>query len=422
MTYNGFEVKHISYPTPPNGWVDGVYRERVPAVSEADGTTFCCRHFREREATGWGVFDYHEGASFLFPSALGDWKVTASLRSHSGLCRVSVYCDGVSVSSGIELTDGVTEVTFTVRSCDDISSFCFSPDTEEGSDEAEATLEITGLSRAPLPAPQPSRKPTLFLASDSTVQTYDPYYYPQTGWGEVLYKFFGGSDLVREYRPEGSTYSHCRVYELPGIKIENRSIGGRSSRSFFLEGKWNELLSRATPGDCIMIQFGHNDCTKARPNRYASPDDYKLWLTRYIRAALARGITPILVSPVMRRNCGEDGEFTPSFPEYGEKLRELAHEFDTPLLDLGAASLEVCRALGAEETKRLYLWAAPGEYDGAYANGVSDNTHLSRTGALIYAGEVSRLLSESKDERLKPLGALVDMRRREVIKEALHVD
>lgn len=421
MTYNGFEVKNVSYPTPPPGWVDGAYRERVPAVSDACGLTFRCRHFREREETGWGSFDYHEGASFSFQSALGDREISASLRSLSGECSVSVYCDGVCVSSGITLSGDVTEVTLTVHTCDDMSSLCFSPDIKEN-DEAVMTLEIVSLSQKPLPPAPSAIKPTVFLASDSTVQTYDPYYYPQTGWGEVLYKYFYGADLVREYRPEGSTYSHCRVYELPELKIENRSIGGRSSRSFFLEGKLSELLDRAAPGDYIMIQFGHNDCTKSRPNRYASPDDYKLWLTRYIRAATARRITPVLVTPVMRRNCNGNGEFTLSFPEYAEKLRELACAFDVPLLDLGSASLEICRRLGAESSKRLYLWSEPDKYDGAYANGVSDNTHLSRTGALIYAGEIARLLAESNDKRLTPLGALVDMRRRGVIKEALCVN
>ena len=422
MTYSGFDVTYITYPDPPRGWVDGVYYERERAEGEANFLTYRCRHFREREETGWGVYDYCEGVWFSFRSNIFDCEVKAALRSHSGDCSISAYCNGVRVMSSAALKDGeTTELSFRIYSCVDISEVCFSPDTAEGSDEAEVMLEVVSLSYEVLPERRAGRKPTLFLASDSTVQTYDPYYYPQTGWGEVLYKFFRGSDFVREYRPEGSTYSQCRTYELPDIRIENRSIGGRSSRSFILEGKLAELLSRATVGDYIMIQFGHNDCTKARPNRYVSPDDYEIWVRRYLRAAYSRGIMPILVTPVMQRNCGESGEFTPSFPEFDEKLKGLALDFETPLIDLGGASLEICRALGAEACKKLYLWAEPGEYEGAYEKGVSDNTHLSRTGALVYAGEVARMLSELQDKRLEKLSALIDLKRMRFIREALDV-
>lgn len=425
MISGGFDVTYVTYPNPAPGWVDGVYHERQPVVTKAAETAssvYTSRRFREKEETGWGVFDYHEGARFAFPASCGDFDITVKVRSH-GDCTVSAYCDGMRVLSAVPLQDGVTaELSFTVRSCNDVSEIWFSPDTADGSDEAAATLEICSLSYTARTQREPGRKPTLFLASDSTTQTYDPYYYPQTGWGEVLYKYFFGSDLVREYRPEDSSYSQCRVYELPDIKIENRSIGGRSSRSFFLEGKLSELLARAARGDFIMIQFGHNDGTKARPNRYVSPGDYKEWVRRYIRAALARDITPILVTPVMRRNCdegGRNGEFVPSFTEFAGKLYELAAEFDVPLLDLGSLSFEVCRTLGSERTKKLYLWAAPDEYEGAYANGVTDNTHLSRTGALIYAEKLASMLAASEDTRLNPLGALIDKRRCDLIKEAL---
>ena len=39
----------------------------------------------------------------------------------------------------------------------------------------------------------------------------------------------------------------------------NRAIGGRSSRTFFTEGRWQEILDGIKPGDFVLIQFGHND-------------------------------------------------------------------------------------------------------------------------------------------------------------------
>lgn len=415
-------VTYIDYPEPAGGWIDGVYHER-----EAHGTDECparassCRHFREKEETGWGVFDYFEGARYTFDADFGDYSVTASLRCSSASgAAVSVYCDGVRVMSGITLTDEASGVTFTVRATDKKARFWFSPDIPDGADEATAEICVSDLRFKKLAVPDAGSKPTVFLASDSTVQTYDQYYYPQTGWGEVFYKFIRLSDLVRAYKPDGASYSQCRAYELPDVTVENRSIGGRSARSFFLEGKFFELLSRAKRGDFIMIQFGHNDCTKARPNRYTSPDEYKVWITKYVRSSLVRGITPILVTPVMRRNCDEGGrvgEFVPSFPEFTEKLREISAETHVPLLDLGGASLDICRALGPDASRALYMHADACVYAGAYEKGAADNTHLSRKGALVYAAEAARLLASSPDERLAPLASLVDHGRIETVKE-----
>ena len=138
-----------------------------------------------------------------------------------------------------------------------------------------------------------------------------------------------------------------------------------------------------------------------------------------MKSALSRGILPILVTPVSRRNCGENGVFSPSFAEYSEKLSELASEFGIPLLDLGSASLEILNILGADDSKRLYLHTDPGQYEGAYIGGAADNTHLSRTGALVYAGRVADMLSRSADGRLAALGSLVDRNRIDYITEAL---
>ena len=210
MSYCGFEASGITYKTAPKGWADGVYHERTPeitplAADTASSLSFFCRAFREREETGWGVYDYCEGVTFSFPSAHTDWEITAALRSRSGACRIGVICDGVKVASGADITEEAAEVRFIIRSADEVSSFCFFPEYGENAEEATAELEVLSLSRMAADAPKPGRTPTLFLASDSTVQTYDPYYYPQTGWGEVLYRFFKDSELVREYRPEGST-------------------------------------------------------------------------------------------------------------------------------------------------------------------------------------------------------------------------
>ncbi len=404
-------LEYITYPDPAAGWIDGVYRERVPKLQSAASRPdigSVCRRFREKEESGWGVYEYHEGAVYTIAGDFRDLDVSIDAEV-KGAASVSVYVDGVNIAPRIPVPDGgAVSVSFTARTCRGKSHLAISPDIPDGEDSVEAEIAIRSLSAEFAARAPRAVKPTLFLASDSTVQSYDPYYYPQTGWGEVLYRFFADADYVREYRAENSSYSQCRVYELPRVKIENRSIGGRSSRSFFLEGKWNELLARAREGDYVLIQFGHNDSTKARPNRYTDPDAYAEWIELYVRSAVSRAVTPILVTPVMRRNCG-DGDFTISFPEFREKLLLIADKFKIPLLDLDAASLDICRRLGGEAAKSLYLYAEAGEYDGAYANGVHDDTHLSRRGALTYARQAALLMRDI--EALAPIAALLDEKK-----------
>lgn len=401
---NGFKERYIAYPDKAEGWGDdGVYRPRREADAEACGSM--CRRFREREETGWGVYEYHEGKVYDFECEPVDYEITAAV---SASAPFSVYADGVKMR-GVKMSDdGVC--TFTLRACGTRVTIMFSPDIPDGEGDVSADIEVTDITAVKLPRTPASRKRTVFLVSDSTVQSYDGYYYPQTGWGEVLHRFFADDDYVREYRAEDSTYSQCRVYELPCVKIENRSIGGRSSRSFFLEGKWDETLSRAHEGDAVLFQFGHNDCTKARPNRYVNADEYKEWMRMYIVSSKARGLRPVLVSPVMRRNCGDGGEFTMSFADYREKLTELSAEYGVPMLDLGGVSLDILRSLGCKESKKLYLHAEPGEYEGgAYEKGVADDTHLSRKGALLYAREVAKMLAAT--ESLSDIATYIDRGR-----------
>lgn len=211
----------------------------------------------------------------------------------------------------------------------------------------------------------------------------------------MLYRFFEGADVCREYPAENCSYSLGRAYELPGIVIENRSIGGRSSKSFYEEGKLDQVLEIIQPGDYMFVQFAHNDATPARPNRYVRSDDFPFYLQRYVDACKRRGAVCVLVTPVAMRNCGAGDSFHISFRAYREKMLQMARSQRLPLLDLGARSTAYLNRIGSKESKKLYLWLEKGEYPvGAYADGVSDNGHLRGYGAELYAGMVAGLIRE----------------------------
>lgn len=77
-------------------------------------------------------------------------------------------------------------------------------------------------------------------------------------------------------------------------------------------------------GDTILIQFGHNDATRAEPERWAAAQtDYRSNLLRFIWDVRAAGGTSVLVTPVTRRSFGADSKAKADFVEYSAVMREL---------------------------------------------------------------------------------------------------
>ncbi|NIK23644.1 fibronectin type III domain-containing protein [Paenibacillus lupini] len=228
---------------------------------------------------------------------------------------------------------------------------------------------------------QPGEIPTVYIAGDSTVQTYDPYWEPQAGWGQMLPRFFNSD-----------------------VAIVNKAIGGRSTKNFITEGRLDEILRAIKPGDYFLVQFGHNDATISIPDRYASPADYKSYLENYyIEGAIQRGATPILVTPMGRRDFNADtGKFNVSFPEYVQAMKEAAVDKDVALVDLSALSVAYYNSIGFEATASVFLYADPGIYQ-AFPTGSADNTHFQEYGAI----QLARLLAGGIQQLDLPLAQAV---------------
>lgn len=198
--------------------------------------------------------------------------------------------------------------------------------------------------------------PRIFIASDSTAQDYKPERYPQSGWGTML---------------------RCAV---PGVTVENRAIGGRSTNSFIREGRLDAIAKDLRKGDTLLIQFGHNDASIDKPERYTTIDQYQANLRRMLDVAKAAEAKAVILTPVARRDF-KDGVEQPSFPTYADAARAVAKATHTPLIDLSKTSGAMVQAAGPDAAKAYYL-----HYEGAagapgYPNGVADNTHFSELGA-----------------------------------------
>ncbi|MDB5084363.1 MAG: rhamnogalacturonan lyase [Bacilli bacterium] len=201
----------------------------------------------------------------------------------------------------------------------------------------------------------------IYLAGDSTVQTYSADNAPQAGWGQFIANCFGEE-----------------------TQFINRAIGGRSSKTFALEGRLDAILNDIQSNEYLLIQMGHNDSTVSKPERYTEPfTSYKEYLKMYVEGARKQGAIPILITPVARLHMQDDA-FVNDFPDYCEAMKQLAAEENVQLIDLMTESLNYFTTIGYEEARSLFMVSVNG----------TDHTHFTEKGASQIAGLVAKQLKE----------------------------
>ena len=227
----------------------------------------------------------------------------------------------------------------------------------------------------------PPNKITIWMIGDSTMAIKDPKAYPETGWGMPFVQFWDST-----------------------VKVDNRSRNGRSSKSFTAEGLWKPVIENMSEGDYLIIQFGHNDESKDKGERYSTPEEFKANLASYINQARSRKAIPILITPVGRRKFDDAGKIKETHLGYSDLVRQVAQEQNTPLIDLDKKSQELYQQMGPETSKLLFNYLEPGEHPN-FPNGVKDDTHFSELGARrmaeIVLAEIRALHIELADRIVK---------------------
>lgn len=208
----------------------------------------------------------------------------------------------------------------------------------------------------------PEEKPTVYLIGDSTMSVKERKSWPETGWGMAFANFF---DTTR-------------------IRIDNRAMNGRSTKSFLAENRWQPVVAQLKKGDFVLIQFGHNDESKDKGERYAPPEMFKDNLRRFVNETREKHAEPVLITPVSRRKFDKNGAALETHAEYTPLTRAVANELHVPLLELDSASLALYRQLGPEASRLLFLQLKPGEHPN-YPAGKEDNTHFNELGARLIA-------------------------------------
>ncbi|HEX2958108.1 MAG TPA: SGNH/GDSL hydrolase family protein [Chitinispirillaceae bacterium] len=215
------------------------------------------------------------------------------------------------------------------------------------------------------------------IIGDSTVCNYAASKYPQTGWGQVLGLFFNSGSVI----------------------INNKAIGGRSTRNFYQEGRWTEIVPTLQKGEYVFIQFGHNDRDYNKAERYTDTTDYKEYLRKYVNESRAKGAIPVLISP-MNMNAWNGSSVREVFCEgannYRGAMMNVVKELTVPFIDLEKKSVALQKRMGADYcAKFIYLGLEAKEYPN-YPDGVSDGTHFQEMGANFMAKFVCEGINELK--------------------------
>lgn len=213
------------------------------------------------------------------------------------------------------------------------------------------------VSLGPLVQEQHDASGVMWIAADSIAVEYnDGLEKGLCGWGEVIGEYFNDEFVV-----------------------ENKAIGGRSSRSFTNESNYDTIMDYMSEGDYLFISFGHND-ERAAVELYTDPygdssteRSYKWYLKEcYIDPAIRAGVQPVLVSPVVRRYFYDGKLINPQLhTPYAKAMEELVQEYadmgmTVYYIDLHSTMMDLYEQLGEDGTEKLHA--------------SNDTTHLCRAG------------------------------------------
>ena len=207
-----------------------------------------------------------------------------------------------------------------------------------------------------------SDKPVVYVASDSTAQSYNASYAPQQGWGYYLQDYF-----------------------TDNVQVSNHSIAGRSSKSFYDNGRLQTILDQIREGDYLIVCFGINDGAYNKEERYApvcnnadnpTQGSFEYYMTFYIKGALDKGATPILMCPTLSIK-GAQQPFGAGYRNIDSACQALARKYNVPYFDLSAA---MANDFNNRPYDTVYSY-----YMGSTTQGGTDFTHFTETGAKVTA-------------------------------------
>lgn len=184
------------------------------------------------------------------------------------------------------------------------------------------------------------------------------------------------------------------------VNCINLARGGRSSKSFRQEGRWDEVEKLLKNNDgfkatYVLVQFGHNDQPGKEPRSTDLVTEFPANMARYAEETKSLGGIPVLVTPLTRRTF-KGAYLHDDLGPWAEATRRAAAQEHAALLDLNTDSAAAVQAMGQDEADTLAMAPPPAalktvavdpnkvERAGA-AKSAFDRTHLGNKGADYFA-------------------------------------
>ncbi len=226
-------------------------------------------------------------------------------------------------------------------------------------------------------------KPTLYIIGDSTVKN---------GSGKGSDSLWGWGSVIQPH------------FDTNRLTIQNHAIGGRSSRTFISDGRWERILKDLKSGDYVIMQFGHNDAgalddtARARGTIRGIGDSsktiynpikkitetvytYGAYMRKYVNEAKAKGAIPIICS-LVPRNDWHEGKVKRSKDSYAQWAQQIAEQEGALFIDLNEKIALEYETLGDTAVKQFFP---------------KDHTHTNLEGAKLNAQIVASEIKALKN-------------------------
>ena len=324
------------------------------------------------------------------PPVVHTYTVTFDVQGHGTAPRSQVVDEGTHAAEPAKPTESgwFFDGWYKKPDCNDEAEYSFAVETVT----KDITLYAKWTQKSVTGLPK-DETPTIYLAGDSTVQTYTDAQYI-AGWGQYL-GWFLDDDITVVNAARGGRSSRSFINEDRLFKYE----GDPTKKYSFSENGGKSIEETIKEGDYLFIQFGHNDDASKADASYmydrmvplGEPDEngiypvtapetmrettylpqefldiatesqkasalkeiakygdeyyaygdgtYKWYLKQFIDLARSKGATPVLLTPVARVSFNSDGSLKSGAGLHGEDfayvkaVRQLAVEEDCLLID-----------------------------------------------------------------------------------------
>lgn len=355
---------------------DGVLVEQTTVEKPAEGTTITVNTKGADSVevspvltyTNVGNIPANSGLEIAIPNGSYDFTITKASTT-----RADVFVNGVMIANNVDQSDdgkGSREIktggTYTAEEI-----------VVKGGKAVVTMYDKVSDMQTVVVKKNPSnvnRKTRVYVLGDSLVTNYygDPTSVNEetgvpnpgnarTGWGQVLYNYFG-SDINVSNLAESGNYAAG----LYGNGADSSAFGG--------------VINNAQKGDYLILECGYND------KNYSSTAGMTEAVNAMVDACRAKGITPILVTPNASKHDYKADVM------YASTLRDCATAKDVMIVDLSANSYKFfSEKYGTDETantvvgRNYQVWTDAATFD---------TLHSSYVGAMKFAEIVAQGIAD----------------------------